>query len=89
MVPINDAIDDAPDRIISINQTVLILFGAAITYKFFNDRKDTFFDLLVKAQGRYLADNEGWIRKSTKQKRESVAGIILNFYARRPRTVVQ
>ncbi len=32
LVPINHVIDDAPARILSINQTIFILFGAAITY---------------------------------------------------------
>ena len=33
LVPINNVIENAPDRILNINQTILILFGAAITFK--------------------------------------------------------
>ncbi len=82
LVPINNAIDDAPDRILTINRTILILFGAAITYKLFHDKKDTFFDFLVKAEGKSQGNDEDWTKKSTKEKRECVAEIILKFYKR-------
>ena len=54
LIPINNAIDEAPDRLLSINQTALIFFGAAITYKLYRIRKSiTFLDYLVKAQNEY------------------------------------
>ena len=95
LVPINNAVDDAPNRILSINQTILIIIGILITFKIFNSQKSkNFLDYLAKAKTSQLnpkkSKNETesqdivtkWKTKSSEEKREDVAGIILNYYTK-------
>ncbi len=89
LVPINNVIDDAPDRILAINQTILILFGAAITYKVVYSKKETLFDFLVKVEDKKQTNNAEWERKSTSKKREHVASIILDYYSRPATPTIQ
>ena len=51
IVPINLAIDDAPNRLLNINQTILIFTTLAITYKLY---QFTILDQLVKANTKKL-----------------------------------
>ena len=82
-VPINNAIDDAPDRFLSINQTVIIIFGAAITFKLYQSKKDkTYFDYLVEAQDKQFKDNteiseDMWKMMSHKDKQKEMASVVL------------
>ncbi len=91
LVPINNVIDEAPERILSINQTVVILFGAAITYKIYQDRKfETFLDYLVRAAtkmvtGEQIKDGHfknitknDWEQMSRNERRKEVAYVALN-----------
>ena len=59
IIPINMAIDDAPERLFSINQTVLVFIGAAITYKLYRNHAgaNNIIEQLVKANREYLATN--------------------------------
>ncbi len=59
LIPINMAIDDAPARLFSINQTVLVFIGAAITYKLYQNHAGAhnIIEQLVKANTEYLATN--------------------------------
>ena len=60
IVPINLAIDDAPNLLLSIHQTILIFITAAITYKLYKDRKEsTVLDQLVKANTERLKNQRG------------------------------
>ncbi len=87
-MPINNVIDDAPERILSINQTVVILFGAAITYKIYQDRKfETFLDYLVRAvtnkdkiEDRHFKDikTDTWEKMSRNERRKEVAYVALS-----------
>ena len=96
LVPINNAIDDAPSRIVSINQTLGVIIGIFIAFKIF-DRKTykSFLDYLVKArtsqlesdQVKDIQENEKealteWKKKSNDSKREDVARIILKYYTK-------
>ena len=59
IVPINQAVDSAPARLFSINQTVLVFIGAAITYKLYRIQKHhSLIEHLVKANKKYLADQK-------------------------------
>ena len=93
LVPINNAVDDALNRVLSINQMILIIIGILITFKIFNSQKSkTFLDYLAKAKTSQLNpkksknENESqdivtkWKMKSSEERREDVAGIILNYY---------
>lgn len=68
LVPIDTAIDDAPDRLLNnVHNTILVFFGAAVTYKIFRDRnKSTFLNHLVKAQER--------MEKNTTDSESKIAG---------------
>ena len=59
IIPINMAIDDAPVRLFSINQTVLVFIGAAITYKLYRNHTgaSNIIEQLVNANREYLAVN--------------------------------
>ncbi len=59
IIPINMAIDNAPARLFSINQTVLVFIGAAITYKLYRNHAgaNNIIEQLVKANREYLATN--------------------------------
>ena len=46
------AIEGAPSSLVSINQTVLIFLGAAVTYKIVRDEESTILALLVKAMNK-------------------------------------
>ena len=60
IVPINLAIDDAPNRLLTIHQTILIFITAAITYKLYRGHKDkTILDQLVKANTKRLRNQGG------------------------------
>ena len=50
--PVNMAIEGARNSLISINQTVLLFLGAAVTYKIVKDEKSTIISLLVKAMNK-------------------------------------
>ena len=50
--PINMAIESAPESLLSINQTVLVFFGAAVTYKIVREDESTILALLVKAMNK-------------------------------------
>ena len=83
LVPINNAVDDAPNRIVTINQTILIIIGILITFKIFNSQKGkSFLDYLAKAKINQLEDSDltTWLMKSDEGKREDVAGIIVKYY---------
>ncbi len=58
IVPINMAIEDAPAQLFSINQTILVLIGAAITYKLYRNNKSSsnIVEQLVKANKQYLKE---------------------------------
>ena len=59
LVPINNAIDDAPNRIVTINQTILIIIGILITFKIFDSQKGkSFLDYLAKAKTSQLESNQ-------------------------------
>ena len=93
LVPINNVIEDAPDRILNINQTILILLGAAITYKLYQSRKfGSLLDYMVKAADKETTNEQGrkrlnefiryakenpWKRNNRKQKRKAIATVIL------------
>ena len=83
LVPINNVIDDAPDRVLSINQTVLILIGALLTFKVFQRKKDSLLDYLVKAEDNDQNGND-WKKKSDEEKRKQVANIVLTFFKQQP-----
>ena len=86
LVPINMAIDDAPARLFSINQTGLVFIGAAITYKLYRNRTgaSSIIEQIVKANKEYLAmDGNGtederteW-NKSEKADKESKIAILM------------
>ena len=59
IIPINMAIDNAPARLFSINQTVLVFIGAAITYKLYRNHAgaNNIIEQLVKANTEYLTTN--------------------------------
>ncbi len=59
LIPINMAIDVAPASLFSINQNVLVLIGAAITYKLYRNHAGAhnIIEQLVKANTEYLATN--------------------------------
>ena len=91
LVPINSVIDDAPARILSINQTIVILFGAAITYKIYQDRKfETFLDYLVRAATKMVTGDQikdghfkdikenTWKKMSRNERRKEVAYVALS-----------
>ena len=87
LVPINHVIDEAPARILSIKQTVVILFGAAITYKIYEDRKfETYLDYLVRAatnkdkiKDRHFKNikEKDWEKMSRNERRKEVAYVAL------------
>lgn len=88
LIPINNAIDDAPDRLLSINQTALIFFGAAITYKLYRDRKhETVLDYFVKAQDKFEKQDTdgngetvaGWQTMKCKDKKIEMASRLLGI----------
>ncbi len=60
LVPINSAIDDAPERIFSINQTIIVLIGVSVTYNLYKTRstENSFFEKLVKANLNRLKETE-------------------------------
>ena len=92
LVPINNVIDEAPERILSIDHTIVILFGAAITYKIYQDRKfKTFLDYLVRAATKMVStENEikdghfkditedVWKKMSRNERRKKVAYVALS-----------
>ena len=88
LVPINNVIENAPDRILNINQTILILFGAAITFKLYQSRRfDSLLDYLVRAADEHTesypqlverAEMETWEQNNRKQKRKAIASVILS-----------
>ena len=58
LVPINLALENAPNRLFGINQTILVFIGAAITYKLYRNQKSkTWFDHVVEANKSYLIDS--------------------------------
>ena len=87
LVPINNVIDDAPDRILNINQTIVILLGAAITFKLYQSRNfGSLLDYLVRASDDTTknypllveqAKNTPWKQNNRKQKRKAIASVLL------------
>ena len=77
LVPINNAIDDAPSQIVAINQTILIIIGILITFKIFKDKKDSFLDYLVKAEKNriYAEANNGSKANNEPSETESKAAV--------------
>ena len=69
LIPINSAIDDAPERLFSINQTVIILIGASVTYNLYKTRtNNSILAKLVNANVNRLKDQNN----STDQGQETV-----------------
>ena len=74
IVPINLAIDEAPTRLLNINQMILVFTTLAITYKLYRNKSNgTILDQLVKANTKKLkeaaaaGEYETWQNKSDKQ----------------------
>ncbi len=61
IVPINMAIENAPASLYSINQTVLVVIGAAITYNLYRKKNSSsnIIQQLVKANKDYLMEQGG------------------------------
>ena len=79
LVPINLALENAPNRLFGINQTILVFIGAAITYKLYRNQKSkTWFDHVVEANKSYLEEKEAdlWSKKE-KTDRESEIGRLI------------
>ena len=49
IVPVNNAVEDGALSLQTINNTVLIFFTGAVTYKIYKDKRDTIIDFLVNA----------------------------------------
>lgn len=57
IVPINLAIDEAPTRLLNINQMILVFTTLAITYKLYRNKSNgTILDQLVKANTKKLKE---------------------------------
>ncbi len=55
IVLINSAIEEAPERLFSINQTLIILIGASVTYKLYKSQAGpSFFEVLAKANEKRI-----------------------------------
>ena len=82
LVPISLAIDNAPNRLFGINQTLLVFIGAAITYKLYRSKKTrTWFDRIVEANESYLKDegidNTEWNKKEKADKEVEMGQLII------------
>ena len=85
LVPINMAIENAPNRLFGISQTILVFIGAAITYNLYRSQKTkTLFDHIVEANKSYLNDtttgNEvtKWNNKEKLDKEIEMGKLIIN-----------
>ena len=79
LVPINLALENAPNRLFGINQTILVFIGAAITYKLYRNQKSkTWFDHVVEANKSYLEEKEADLcNKKEKTDKESEIGRLI------------
>ena len=89
LLPIKNVIDDAGNQFLSINQTALVIFGAAITFGLYRQKKgdtSTVLDYGVKVldrryqNGQYHINKEKWQEMSDERKREEVVAVVLDAY---------
>ena len=95
--PVNMAIEGAPESLVSIDRTVLIFFGAVVTYKIVRGEESAIVAILVKAmskatkiskQQRTEVDETGQlIQAVTKQANQKAAELFLKGATRKLFTV--
>ena len=56
LVPIDNAIDDAPTQLFSIERTVVILAAITVTYKIYSNRSHTLLTYIMKAKDKKVRD---------------------------------
>ncbi len=79
-VPINLATEDGPTRINSINQTILALITAAVTYKlFFKHDKHELVQILINAKDKI---EPAWRKRLKKRKKEEMEKLIYDYFKR-------
>ena len=52
LVPIDNAIDDAPSELFGIEQTVILLLAITVTYKVYSRKSDTLLSFIVRAKDK-------------------------------------
>ena len=78
LVPIDNAIDDTPARLLSIERTVVILLALTLTYKVYSNRSHTLLTYIVKAKNKDGNNNREWQRLENEEKRVQVGKMFLD-----------
>ena len=83
LLPISGAIDDAPNRILTIYQSIVVIFAAYFTYWVVVKKQSSPLDFLIKAKDTLQANKEepqrkvGWTNATYEMKVLDIAGDVL------------
>ncbi len=78
LLPINTAIDEAPNRLTAIYQGLVVVFAGFITYWIVIKQNKSPLSPFIRAKDK--KDDGEWKKKTYREKEEEVANIILKHY---------
>ena len=81
LVPIDNAIDDAPSELFSIEQTVILLLAITVTYKVYSRKSDTLLSFIVRARDDEVNQggkaNKDWKKMEEEEKYVDIGKMFL------------
>ena len=83
LLPIDNAIDNAPNNIYAIYQGSVAIIAALVAFQVFFRETNSLTEVFIKAQD-HLTTNNGWTRMSEKEKELQLAKLFLEYISRPP-----
>ncbi len=80
LLPINTAIDEAPNRLTAIYQGLVVVFAGFITYWIVIKQNKSPLSPFIRCRAKDKKDDGEWKKKTYREKEEEVANIILKHY---------